>query len=80
MRSGEKIRTKLLTVPVPLRIGPVVRGRLDAGYKQLTEDGWTVLRFRVGNAAPESFEELDDSRSLLGGSVYNHVIDEVIEA
>ncbi len=56
----EKIRTKLLTVPAPLRIGLVVRGRLDGNYKRMSADGWTVLRFRAGNAAPQSFEELDD--------------------
>ena len=56
----EKVRTKLLTVPPPLRIGLVVRGRLDGNYKMVSDDGWTVLRFRVGNAAPESFDDLDD--------------------
>jgi type III restriction enzyme len=56
----EKIRTKLLHVPPPLRIGLVVRGHLDATYKQVNDDGWTILRFRIGNAAPECFDDLDD--------------------
>jgi hypothetical protein len=56
----EKIRTKLLTVPEPLRIDLVVRGKLDGNYRQVNEDGWTVLRFKTGNAAPESFDDLDD--------------------
>jgi len=39
----EKVRTKLLTVPSPLRIGLVVRGHLEANYKTVDEDGWTIL-------------------------------------
>lgn len=35
----EKVRTKLLIVPSPLRIGLVVRGHLDATYKTVDEDG-----------------------------------------
>jgi type III restriction enzyme len=56
----EKIRTKLLHVPDPLRIGLVVRGHLDDSYKQVDDNGWTILRFRAGNPAPECFDDLDD--------------------
>jgi type III restriction enzyme len=54
----EKIRTKLLTVPPPLRIALVVRGKLDTLYRETAKDGWSVLRFRVGNASPEAFDTL----------------------
>lgn len=56
----EKMRTKLLTAPKPIRIALVVRGRLDSSHKQVNAAGWAVLRFRVGNAAPECFDELND--------------------
>ena len=61
----EKIRTKLLTVPPPLRLGLVTRGHLDPNYKPVGDEGWTVLRFRIGNAAPEFFDELDDLLTAL---------------
>lgn len=51
----EKIRTKLLTVPAPLKIALITRGELDSG-----DEGWTLLRFRTGNPAPEVFDDLDE--------------------
>jgi type III restriction enzyme len=56
----EKVRTKLLTVPEPLRIALVVRGKLNSTYREIGQDGWTLLRFRLGNASPETFDALDD--------------------
>jgi type III restriction enzyme len=62
----EKIRSKLLTVPEPLRIALVTRGKRDESFKKIAEDGWTLVRLRLGNAAPETFDSLAD---LLGGLV-----------
>lgn len=59
----EKIRTKLLTVPAPLKIALITRGKLAANYSLQAEDGWSLLRFRAGNVAPETFDSVDD---LLG--------------
>jgi len=56
----EKVRTKLLTVPAPLRIALLARGQLSATYIPTAETGWSVLRVRVGNAAPENFKSLDE--------------------
>lgn len=68
----EKLRTKLLTVPEPLRIALVVRGKMDANYREESTDGWSVLRHRVGNARPETFDELGELLKALvaesGGS------------
>jgi type III restriction enzyme len=61
----EKIRTKLLTVPIPLRIALIVRGHLDPGFKRLSEDGWSVMRFRLGNNAPENFDTLEELLTAL---------------
>ncbi len=62
---NEKIRTKLLTAPSHVRIGLVVRGKLDPSFKQTSDEGWTVLRFRTGNAGPETFDELDEMLKTL---------------
>ncbi len=56
----EKLHTKLLTLPPPLRIALVVRGKLDSEHRKIADDGWTVLRFRLGHAGPEAFDELDE--------------------
>lgn len=61
----EKIRTKLLAVPAPLRIALITRKKLDANYKEISNDGWTLLRFRMGNLAPETFDTLDEIASTL---------------
>jgi type III restriction enzyme len=61
----EKIRTKLLSVPHPLRIALVTRGKLDTTFKRIGEDGWTLVRLRLGNASPETFETLSDLLSDL---------------
>ena len=62
----EKIRSKLLAVPEPLKIALVTRGKLDTSFKRIGEDGWTLVRLRMGNAAPETFDGLAD---LLSGLV-----------
>lgn len=61
----EKIRAKLLNVPDPLRIALVTRGRLDASFKKVGEDGWSLVRLRLGNPAPEIFETLADMLTTL---------------
>jgi type III restriction enzyme len=62
---NEKIRAKLFSVPDPMKIALVTRGRLDVNFKKLGEDGWTLVRIRMGNAAPENFESLSDMLSTL---------------
>ena len=61
----EKIRTKLLAVPAPLRIALVTRGRYDHTYKPLPGDGWTLVRHRMSFLAPEPFDNLDDMLTTL---------------
>jgi type III restriction enzyme len=56
----EKVRTKLLTVPLPLRIALLTRGQLSPTFANTGDDGWSVVRFRTGNAAPENFNTLDE--------------------
>ena len=55
----EKIRAKLLTVPPPLKIGLITKHRLNSQYQKVQDGGWTLVRHRVGNAAPEPFDDLD---------------------
>lgn len=62
---NEKIRSKLLTVPAPLKIALVTRGGLDASFRRIGDDGWAVVRLRMGNAAPEVFENLNDMLTVL---------------
>lgn len=54
----EKLRTKLLHLPEPLRIALIAPQRLDQHYKEMVEPGWTLLRFRHGNALPEPFDDI----------------------
>ncbi len=56
----EKVRTKLMSVPSPLKIALITRGKLSSHYVPLSDDGWSLLRFRTGNAAPETFDSIDD--------------------
>ena len=56
----EKVRTKLMTVPSPLKIALIARGQLSSSYVAQSEDGWSLLRFRTGNAAPETFDTLEE--------------------
>lgn len=56
----EKVRTKLMSVPAPLKIALITRGKLASNYTQMADDGWSLLRFRTGNAAPETFDSIDD--------------------
>jgi type III restriction enzyme len=55
----EKVRTKLMSVPSPLRIALLTKGKLSATYTSTADDGWSLLRFRTGNAAPETFDDVD---------------------
>ena len=61
----EKVRTKLLTLPPPLRIALLTRGHLNPSYSNTSETGWCLLRFRTGNAAPENFNSLDEVLTIL---------------
>jgi len=56
----EKVRTKLMSVPAPLKIALITRGKLAPNYTLMADDGWSLLRFRTGNAAPETFESIDE--------------------
>ena len=56
----EKIRTKLLQLPDPLRIAHVTAGNYDPTFKKLLDDGWTLVRHRMGNSTPETFDSLDE--------------------
>ena len=60
----EKVRSKLLQVPPPLKIALVTRGK-HQGSKELSEGGWTLMRHRLGNLSPETFEVLEDLLAAL---------------
>ncbi len=62
---AEKLRTKLMSVPAPLKIALITRGKLTSAYDSLADDGWALVRFRTGNAAPENFDSLDDMMQTL---------------
>jgi type III restriction enzyme len=61
----EKVRTKLMSVPAPLKIALITKGKLSSSYTVLSEEGWSLLRFRTGNAAPEVFDSLDEICEIL---------------
>ena len=56
----EKVRTKLMSVPAPLKIALITRGKLTSNYTEMADEGWSLLRFRTGSAAPETFDSMDD--------------------
>jgi len=62
---AEKLRTKLMSVPAPLKIALITRGKLKSDFDSLSDDGWGLVRFRTGNAAPENFDDLDDVMQTL---------------
>ena len=62
---SEKIRTKLLMVPAPLKIALLVKKQLSPSFQEIGDDGWSLLRFRMGNAAPENFQSLDEAMTAL---------------
>lgn len=62
---NEKIRTKLLTVPDPLKIALITRGKFDSHFHKVGDEGWTLSRFRLGNPAPESFDSLQEMLEAL---------------
>jgi type III restriction enzyme len=61
----EKVRTKLMSVPAPLKIALVTRGKLAPNYTQMANEGWSLLRFRTGSEAPETFDSIDDVLTAL---------------
>jgi hypothetical protein len=65
LEDRRRIRTKLMSVPAPLKIALITRGKLSATYNVQSEDGWSLLRFRTGNAAPEVFDSLDEIADTL---------------
>lgn len=62
---NEKIRAKLLNLPAPLKIALLVKGQLSPAFQETGTSGWALVRFRLGNAAPENFSSLDDLLSAL---------------
>ena len=55
----EKLRTKLLTAPPPLKIALITPKKYSADYKTVDSvEGWTLARHRIGNALPETFDTL----------------------
>jgi len=56
----EKLRTKLLDVPPPMKIALVTKGKLRSDFSDGTEDGWTLARRRMGITAPEPFNSLEE--------------------
>jgi hypothetical protein len=38
----------------------VTAGKYDANYKKLLDDRWTLVRHRMGNSTPETFDSLDE--------------------
>jgi hypothetical protein len=47
-------------VPAPLRIALLTHEQLSPSFGSIAEPGWSVLRYRHGNAAPENFKALDE--------------------
>lgn len=62
---NEKIRGKLLGVPALLKIALISRGKLDSNFTPKVDEGWTLLRFRIGNILPEPFDTLDELLNAL---------------
>lgn len=56
----EKIRNKLLVLPSPLKIALITKGKLSSTFKPLEKSGWSLVRYKLGNTAPETFDNLDD--------------------
>jgi hypothetical protein len=54
-----------MVVPPPLRIALITRGKLNAAYSVTSDQGWSLLRFRTGNAAPETFDSIADLLATL---------------
>jgi len=54
----EKLRTKLLITPAPLRIALVTPKSYDKSFRLAGNDGWTLMRHRPGLVAPETFADL----------------------
>ena len=61
----EKIRTKLLALPSPLRIALLSRGHLSPTYVQTSDDGWSLLRMHTGRTAPENVDTLGEALASL---------------
>jgi type III restriction enzyme len=63
----EKVRAKLLNVPDPLRIALLTRGKLDPQFRKFSNDGWSLLRRRMGNTQPETFDSIREVLMILVG-------------
>jgi hypothetical protein len=50
---------------VELQIALVTTGKYDASYKKIVDAGWTLVRYRLGNSAPEMFDSLDELLAAL---------------
>ncbi len=61
----DKLRSKLLTAPAPLKIALVTPDKYDRNYQKQEDGGWTLLRFRVGNVQPETFDNADEMLARL---------------
>lgn len=65
----EKLRTKLLFVPKPLRIALVTPDKYDERYRKLSAGGWSLLRWKSGALEPELFDTLTELlAALVAGS------------
>jgi hypothetical protein len=62
---SEKLRTKLMAVPPPLKIALITKGKLSNSFNSISGEGWSLLRFRTGSVAPENFDFLDDLTATL---------------
>ena len=49
-----------MQVPGLLQLALVTAGRYDANDKKLLDDGWTLVRHRIGNSLRETFDSLDE--------------------
>ena len=61
----EKLRTKLLVVPAPLRVALVTPDKYDERYRKTATGGWSLLRHRTGNPEPELFDDVADLLAAL---------------
>jgi hypothetical protein len=52
-------------VSSPLKIALISRGKLNSKYTTVSDDSWTLLRFRTGNAAPETFGTIEEILATL---------------
>lgn len=61
----EKIRSKLLIVPQPLKIALVTRGKYDSHYGETSTEGWSLTHHHTGIIGPENYDNLKKLLSAL---------------